>query len=135
MKFAQKVWRITDLVKMISKWKHMFEQVSDIEQLNESTTFQHLVWHIFGRIYDSSLIVRHNTERLHISICKHKSPLVITTFKILEKRKRIPYYFDILFLDSNSSALTNQRKLAQRILNDSLLLPFFWHDNEMSCKV
>ena len=135
MNFTQKVWSITDLIRVIGSFKKMFEHASDIEKLNESTSFQHLVWHVFARIYDSSLIVRHNTERLRISICKHRRPMVIVTFEILEKRKRTPFYFNILFLNSNESALTNQRKLAERVLYDSLLLPFFYNDSKTECKV
>ena len=135
MKFAQKVWRITDLIKEISKWKHEFEVASDVENLNKSTSFQHLVWHVFGRIYDSSLIIRHNTERLNVSICKHRKPIIVITFELLHKRKKLPYYFDILFLDSSDNAIDNQRLLTERVLNDSLLLRFFRNENEMSCKV
>ena len=137
MKFTQKVWRITDLIKEISKWKHEFEVASDLQKLNESTSFQHLVFHVFGRISDSGLIIRDRycNDRLHISICKHKKPIVVITFEILHKRKRTPYYFDIIFLDMNNSAIHNQRLLAERVLNDNLLLPFFWNDSNTECKV
>ena len=134
MYFTSKVWTVIDLIKEIGFFKKMFEQASDIEKLNQSRTFQELVYHVFGRVYDSGLIVRnmYNNDRLHISICKHKKPIVIVTFEILHKRKRIPYYFDILFLDMNSSALSNQRILTKYILNDCLLLWFFRY--ETSCK-
>ena len=137
MNFTQKVWSITDLIGIIGSFKKMFEHASDIEKLNESTSFQHLVFHVLARGFDSGLIIRdrYSRDRLHISICKHRKPIIVVTFEILEKRKRIPYYFDILFLDSNSSAITNQRKLAEMILNDSLLLPFFWYDSKTECKV
>ena len=85
MNFTQKVWSITDLIGVIGSFKKLFEHASDIEKLNESTAFQHLVFHVFGHTFDSSLIVRH--------------------------------------------------KGAERVLYDPLLLPFFWNDNEMSCKV
>ena len=135
MNFTQRVWRISDLIGIIGSFKKMFEHASDIEKLNESTAFQHLIWHVFGRIYDSSLIIKHNTERLRISICKHKKPMVIVTFELLARRKRTPYYFDIIFLDMNNSALTNQRKLAERVLCDHMLLYFFYNDSKTECKV
>ena len=92
MSFVQKAFRITDLIKEISKWKHEFEVASDLENLNKSTSVQHLVFHVFGRISDSGLIIRDRycKDRLHISICKHKKPIIIVTFEILAKRKRIP---------------------------------------------
>ena len=135
--YVEQVWRITDLIKMISKWKHEFEVASDLQKLNESTSFQHLVFHVFGHTFDNCMIVRNkcNSERLRVSICKHRKPLIIVTFEILAKRKKLPFYFDILFLDMNNSALTNQRKLADRILNDPMLLYFFYNDSKTDCKV
>ena len=137
MKFAQRVWRISDLIGVIGSFKKMFEHASDIEKLNESTSFQHLVFHVFARISDSGLIIRdrYNKDRLHISICKHRKPVIVVSFEILEKRKRTPYFFDIMFLNSDHSALTNQRKLAERVLYDPMLLPFFQYENDMSCKM
>ena len=137
MSFVQKVWSITDLIGVIGSFKKLFEHASDIQKLNESTSFQHLVFHVFARISDSGLIIRDRycKDRLHISICKHKYPVVVVTFEILAKRKRIPYYFDIMFLDMNNGALINQRLLTERVLNDSLLLPFFWYDSKTDCKV
>ena len=137
MNFTQKVWLITDLIRVIGSFKKLFEQASDIEKLNKSPAFQHLVFHVFARISDSGLIIRdsYSKDRLHISICKHKKPMVIVTFEILAKRKRLPHYFDILFLNSNESALTNQRKLAERVLCDPMLLYFFYNDSNTDCKM
>ena len=111
-----KVWRISDMIKKIGEFKHKFELAQDVEKLNCTNTFQSLVFHIFYYKYGSGMVVRNNisNDRLHISIIKSKYPSVVITFELYHKYKRLPYYFDILFLDfSNNNALHNQFILTQ----------------------
>ena len=118
-----KVWRISDLVKMIGEFKHQFELAQDVEKLNMSYSFQSLVFHVFYYEYNNSAIIRNtiSTDRLHISIIKSKYPSVVITFELYHKYERLPYYFDILFLDfNNNNALHNQFILKQHILNDNM---------------
>ena len=81
------------------------------------------------------MVVRNNTsnDRLHISIIKSKYQSVVLTFELYHKYKRLPYYFDILFLDFNDNNITNQTTLAQRILNDYILLSFFRYEKKNIC--
>ena len=86
--------------------------------------------------YNSSVIITNNTsnDRLHISIIKNKYPLVVTTFELYHKYKRLPYYLDILFLDfNNNNTLHKQFILAQHIPNDNMLLPFFRYEKKSYC--
>ena len=131
-----KVWRISDLITMIGEFKHKFELAQDVEKLNMSHSFQSLVFHIFYYKYDSGMVVRNNisNDRLHISIIKNKYPSVVITFELYHKYKRLPYYFDILFLDfNNNNALHNQFILTQHILNDNMLLIFFRYEKISCC--
>ena len=125
---SAQVWRITDLIKLIGKWKHEFEKAIDIEKLNRIEVFQHLVYHIFNPSeFDSGLIIRNtlNEDRLMISICRHKQPFVLLSFSCLEKYKRIPYHFDTLSLNLDHSSVDNQSQLGTMILNDNILFHFF----------
>ena len=131
-----KVWRISDIIKMIGEFKHQFEQAQDISRLNMSHSFQSLVFHVFYYEYNNSVIIRNNisNNRLHISIIKSKYPSVVITFELYHKYKRLPYYFDILFLDfNNNNALHNQFILTQHILNDNMLLTFFRYETNSCC--
>ena len=131
-----KVWRLSDIIKTIGKYKHEFEKAQDVERLNTSHSFQSLVFHLFYYKYNSSVIIRnnHNKDRLNISIVKSKYPAVVITFEVYHKYKRLPYYFDILFLYfNNNNALNNQLFLTQHILNDNMLLTFFRYEKKSCC--
>ena len=123
--YTNKVWKIKDLVKHISKFKHQFENASDIERLSNNNDYQHILYHIYNYRTDNGLVIRKNDERLVVNICLHKKPYITLTFKCYEKYKKIPYYFDITFLNTNEKAINNQRLIANRILNDDMLLEFF----------
>ena len=127
-----KVWRISDLIKTIGRFKHEFEKAQDVERLNTSHSFQSLVFHLFYYKYNSGLVVRnnYNNDRLHISIINSKYPSVVITFEVYHKYKRLPYYFDILFLDCNNKSIINQSTLAQHILNDHMILSFFQYEKK-----
>ena len=116
------MWRISDLITMIGEFKHKFELAQDVEKLNMSHSFQSLIFHLFYYKYGSGMVVRNNisNNRLHISIIKSKYPSVVITFELYHKYKHLPYYFDILFLDLDNKAITNQSSLAQHILNDNM---------------
>ena len=134
-KYTDGLWQITDLIKMIGQYKKLFENITDIEKLNQSHSFQSLVYHVFYRQYDSGIIIRNkmNNDRLHISICKHQYPDIITSFELYGKYKKRPYYVDTLFLDFNEMPIDNQRVLANHILNDSLLFHFFEFEGKSYC--
>ena len=133
---SHKVWQITDLIKMIGKWKHEFEKATDIEKLNRIEVFQHLVYHIFNPSeFDSGLIIRNtlNDHRLSVTVCKHKPPIVMISFSCLEKHKRNPYYFDTLSLNVDNNGIDNQRALTEMVLNDNILFHFFRYSKKCSC--
>ena len=136
--FTNKVFAITDLVRVIGDFKHDFERASDIEYLSANNQFQHLVYHIFNNICDSSMLIRnlHNSERLAINICVHKKPYIVVRLGAFHKYKRLPFYIDILFLDTEKSPIFNQRQVvANNILSDEILLPFFQSQNvKLICK-
>ena len=127
MSYINKVWRITDLIKVIGRYKKEFETISDIEKLNSTRLFQHLVAIIFSCKCDNGVIKYDNRtgERLNIRVCKCDQQTIIVRTELFKKYKRIPYYCDTLFLDKNSNPVDNQRILADWILHDQLLLPFF----------
>ena len=133
--FTKKVWSVTDLIKLISKYKHEFEHAHDIEKLNNLHVFQHLVFHIFHRKYDSGMILKSEitNDRLQITICKHKYPYVMITFDTYEYRKRRPFYVQQLFIDFNEQPINNQQMLSNFVLNDSMLLQFFEHEQSSKC--
>ena len=133
--YANKVFAITDLTKYIGSFKHQMEQCMDIEKLNKIFSFQSLVYHLFHHIYDSGITVRNTIDdnRLSIRICKHKNPIIPITFEVFEKHKRIPCYYDILFLDFKDKPIDNQNKLANHILSDEILFPFFQYEKKSYC--
>ena len=127
MKYSEQVFRITDLVKMIDDWKRQFELISDIEKLNKSFDFQHILFHIFHNLFDTEIILRDNTERLKIVICFCETPFVEVIFRVYEKYKKVPYYFDNIIFNRNSvkdKPLTIQNSLSHFILNDYMILAF-----------
>ena len=130
-----KMWRISDMIKKIGEFKHQFEQAQDVERLNMTHSFQCLVFHVFYYEYNNSVIIGNtiSTDRLHISIIKSKDPSVVIVFELYHKYKRLPYYFDILFLDFTSCAVRNQIILTQHILNDNMLLIFFRYEKISCC--
>ena len=132
--YTNKVWKISDLIKLIGSYKGEFENATDIEKLNKVQTFQHLVYHVFSDSeFCNGLVIRNtlNEHRLLISICKHKRPTVLISFSCFKKYKRIPYHFDTLFLNLDNERCNNptleQRKLSTIILNDGILFEFFRH--------
>ena len=130
------VWRISHIIKIIGVHKHQFEQAQDIERLNHTHSFQSIIFHSFYYKHSSNIIIRNNLndDRLHISICKRDNLLIALTFELYYKYKRIPYYFDILFLDfNNNNALNDQFTLAQHILGDDMLLTFFRYEKNSCC--
>ena len=133
---SARVWAITDLIKLIGSFKKEMEGATDIEKLNRIEVFQHLVYQIFNPSeFDKGLIIRNtlNEDRLSVSICKHKPPVVMISFSCLEKHKRNPYHFDTLCLNMDNNDIDNQRELATTILNDNILFHFFSHSKQCRC--
>ena len=129
----QRVWRIIDLVKLICSFKRDFEHNTDIQKLNNTYLFQHLIPHIFFLKCDSGVVKynNQNRDRIRIEVCKCDPNITTIQVELFETRKRTPYYFDILFLDNDKEPIANQRKLSEWILNDSLLLELFRSDDEI----
>ena len=124
--FTNKVFRITDLVKVIGKYKHEFENALDVARLNENVLFQDLIRAIFACQHDSCLFKRNKDEdRIKITICKHNDPIIIVTCFVNAKFKQKPYHVEMFFMSSNILPIHNQRKLSKWILDDSILLSFF----------
>ena len=126
-KYSHKLWAITDLINVINKYKHEFERANDIEKLNSTQLFQHLIGLIFYCKCDSGTIKYDNktSERLSIRICKCHTDTIIIHTEVLQKYKRSGYYYNTLFLDTNTNPVDNQRLLANWILHNPLLLNFF----------
>ena len=124
MRYTEQVFRITDLVKYIGKFKHQFELVSDIEKLNNSFDFQHIVFHIFHNKFDTSIVLRNETERCKITVCFCEPPTVNVIFKVFKKYKRKPFYVDNMIFNMEKQS-NIQYNLANWILYDKFLLPFF----------
>ena len=133
--FTNKVWAITDIVKLIGKFKGQMEHCIDIEKINQVYSFQSLLCHLFYHLYDSGIIVRSkmNEDRMHISICKHQNHMVLISFELYGKYKKMPFYVDQLFLNFNEKAIDNQYKIANHILNDTLLSHFFEFEKKSYC--
>ena len=117
----------------IGKWKSMFENQCDIEKLNNTVFFQYLIPIIFYLKYESGITKYNakNDDRMQIQVCKCNSQITVIQMDLYHKRKRIPYYHDSILLNNNEKPLVNQRKLAEWILNDQLLLDFFKTDGEI----
>lgn len=119
---ANKVFRITDLVKMIGDLKHSFESASDIKKLNDSDLFQDLVCGVFGCEHDCEIFNRNgNEDRIHITICKHNDPIFIVTCMVYKKYKRKPFHIEMIFMSNSCLPVYNQRQLAKWILNDCII--------------
>ena len=133
MNGIQRVWRITDLIKLIGTFKHDFEHNMDIQQLNNSYLFQHIIPLIFYLKCESGVVKYNvqNGQRMRIQVCKCNPNTTIIQFDLFEKRKRTPYYHDTIFLHNNDKPLGNQRILAEWILNDTLILSFFKCDGDI----
>ena len=127
MNAIQKVWRITDLVRLIGLFKHKMEHNMDIENLNNTYLFQHLIPLIFFIRCDSGVVKYNatNADRMRIEICKCDPNITVVQFDLFEKRKRIQFYHSTLFLINDNKPLDNQRRLSEWILNDSLVLDYF----------
>ena len=127
LKYTNKLWTITDLIKMIGQYKHWFENISDIEKLNATRLFQHIIAIIFNCNNDNGVIKYDNRtmDRLQIRVCQCDHDMIIVQTELFKKYKRIPYHYDMFFLDKNDNAIDNQRLLANWILHDQLLLSFF----------
>ena len=134
MNAVQKVWRITDLIKLIGALKHQMEHNMDIEKLNNTYLFQHLIPLIFFICCDSGVVKYNdcNGERMRIQVCKCNPRITVVQMDLFEKRKRLPYYCDSLFLNNDNKPLDNQKRLSEWILNDSLLLDFFRCSGEIT---
>ena len=125
MNATNKVWSISDLVKYIGSFKKEMERAGDIQKLNETYHFQHLIYHIFSDTeYDSGIVSRKDGERLVIKICQCHKPKKSIIFEVYEKYKKKPYLNEVLILDANN-ALHDQRQIAEYILNENILLNFF----------
>ena len=72
------------------------------------------------------MMIKHNQKRLIVKIFKNNyiNQLVIE-FSVFDKYKRLPYYFCVEFLDRQIDSLSLQHQLAEYVLLDPLLLPFF----------
>ena len=126
MNAIQQVWRITDLIKLIGSLKHDFEHNIDIEQINNTYLFQHLIPLIFY-LNSESGIVKYNAkngDRMRIQICKCNPSTTVIQFDLFDKRKRTPFYYDSILLHNIEKPFANQRILAEWVLNDQLLLNF-----------
>ena len=133
LKHTNKLWSITDLVKMIGQYKHEFENISDIEKLNATRLFQHIIAIIFNCNSDNGVIKYDNRtgERLSIRVCKCDHNMIIVQAELFHKYKRISYYMDTMFLDKNACPINNQRLLANWILNNQMLLHFVTCDGDI----
>ena len=133
MNAIQRVWQIKDLIKAIGSFKHEMEHNIDIEQINNTYLFQHLIPLIFY-LNSESGIVKYNAKngnRMRIQICKCNPNITVIQFDLFHKRKRTSFYYDSVFLNNNNKPLANQRILAEWILNDQLLLDFFQCSGEI----
>ena len=132
-KYAQKLFAVTDLVSEIGKWKSMFEHQDDIQRINNTYLFQHLVPLIFFFKHETGITKYNakNDDRIQIQICRCDSRITVIQMDLYHKRKRIAYYHDSILLNNNEKPIVNQRKLAEWILNDSLLLDFFKSDGKI----
>ena len=132
---SHKVWKISDLIKLIGSFKKEMERATDIEKLNKTRSFQQLLNHLFFYQYNSGLILRNqiNNDRLSIKINKYNYPVVFIVFEAYEKHKRTFYYSDNLFLDLDHEAVYNQQRVGQHILNDNMLLQFFQYEVKSIC--
>ena len=132
MNAIQRVWQIKDL-KAIGSFKHEMEHNIDIEQINNTYLFQHLIPLIFY-LNSESGIVKYNAKngnRMRIQICKCNPNIMVMQFDLFDTRQRIPYYHNSIFLSNRDKPLANQRILAEWILNDQLLLDFFKCDGDI----
>ena len=125
-KYTDLIWSITDMIKLIGKWKSEFEVASDIEKLNNTQMFQIIMVHIFYYEYDTSLLFKNaQQQRLIIKICKHKPNVIIIELNVLDKYKRKPRDILILVVDKNEHSCEQQLRLSKYILKNDTLLSFF----------
>ena len=120
-----RVWQISDLIKKIGSLKHEFENAYDKEKLANTKEYQRLLLHTFYFKNNNGISIKKNGKRLYIYINKSE-PYIIVRFQTYEKRKRIPYYFNIIFLSTNDSPLINQNKMYEMVLGEPILLKFFF---------
>ena len=129
MKYSQKVFQITDLIRKIGKYKHQFETFADFQQLNNSHNLQHLIFHIFYYTFNSSVVIYNPNieERLVIKIDKTIPKHIFLTFQIFQKYKRKEcIYMDILSLYPKLKLpFKLQQQISNHILKDNMLLQFF----------
>ena len=126
LNYTDKVQHIADLVKLIGDLKHSFESASDIQKLNNTELFQDLVHCIFGCKYDCELCNRNtNDERLVVAICKHNDPIFIVSCFVYKKYKRKPFHIKMFFMSNKSLPIYNQHRLANWVLDDSVVFSFF----------
>ena len=126
--YANRVFSISDLLKHIGKFKHEFESASDREKINDNFDFQHILFHIFHNKFDTGIIMKDNTDRLKMKVCFCNPQYIDIIFDCFEKYQRIPYYSDNIIFSAqqiDTESLTAQYELANFIINDNILLPFF----------
>ena len=73
MNYACKVFAITDLVRCIGDFKYEFELAHDIQQLNNMTAFQELVFRTFYCKCNTCMMIKHNNKMLNIKIFKNNN--------------------------------------------------------------
>lgn len=125
MNYTNKIWRITDLVKEIGKWKTEFELTNDIEKLNEIQHFQNLIYLLFNSRFDTGLILKTEDTRLHIGICFHVENTIVISFEMFEKYQRKPCYKNLFCIGNSEVPYKIQYQLAEFILQDDKILEFF----------
>ena len=60
-----------------------------------------------------------------MTICKHNQPIFVVACMMYKKYKKKPFHIKMFFMNNNSLPIYNQRRLANWILDDSVLFSFF----------
>ena len=123
--YTNKLWRITDLVRLIGAWKSEFEKASDIEKLNDNINIQNLIYLLFNTSNDCGLLIQKRDSRLSIRICVHLEDFIVINFEIFGKYKKRPCYENMLIIDDNETHLKIQYLIAEFILKDDKISDFF----------
>ena len=123
--YINKVWRITDLVRLIGAWKSDFELIYDIEKLNSIQHFQDLIYILFNSLHDCGLVIRKNDKRLYVNLCFHMEGSIVINFEVFEKYKKRSCYESLLVIDDNKEPCDIQYIIADHIWKDDNILEFF----------
>lgn len=86
--YAQQVWMITDLVKLIGDWKHQMELVDNFNSLILDPNKED-IYKTMKRLYEGEKIVDYEEYRLYIT-----KPM-LPEYNGLRKRTRVRVYFHI----------------------------------------